>query len=61
MAPSTKMPMEVAIPASDIRLALSPIKYMGMKVSTTLIGMVRMGTMAEPFILIEQASAQLSQ
>jgi hypothetical protein len=57
MAPSTKMPMEVAIPASDIRLALSPIKYMGMKASTTLIGMVRMGPMAEPFILIEQASA----
>ena len=54
---ATKMPMEVAIPASDIRLALSPIKYMGMKASTTLIGMVRMGTMAEPFILIEHVSA----
>jgi hypothetical protein len=46
MAPSTSTPMEMAIPASDIRFAFSPIAYMGMKASATLMGMVRMGTMA---------------
>ena len=47
MAPSTSTPIEIAIPDSDIRFAFSPIRYMGMKASITLIGMVRMGTMAE--------------
>ena len=37
--------MEIAIPASDIRFAFSPMRYMGMKASTTLIGIVRIGTM----------------
>jgi len=43
MAPSTKIPIEIAIPDSDIRLAFSPIRYIGMKASITLIGWFRMG------------------
>ena len=47
MAPSTSTPMEMAIPASDIRFAPIPIAYMGMKASATDTGMVTMGTIAE--------------
>ena len=47
MAPSTSTPMEMAMPASDIRLAFMPMAYMGMKASATETGMVTMGTMAE--------------
>ena len=47
MAPSTSTPMEIAMPARDMRLALRPMRYMGMKAKATLMGMVRMGTIAE--------------
>ena len=47
MAPSTSTPMEMAMPASDMRLAFSPMAYMGMKASATETGMVTMGMMAE--------------
>ncbi len=47
MAPSTSTPMEMAMPASDMRFAPIPIAYMGMKASATDTGMVTMGTMAE--------------
>ena len=47
MAPSTSTPMEMAMPASDIRLAPMPMAYMGMKASATETGMVTMGTMAD--------------
>ncbi|MBS1111680.1 MAG: hypothetical protein H6Q88_3672 [Anaeromyxobacteraceae bacterium] len=47
MAPSTSTPMEMAMPASDIRFAPIPMAYMGMKASATDTGMVTMGTMAE--------------
>ena len=47
MAPSTSTPMEMAMPASDMRLALRPISFMGMKASATDTGMVTMGTMDE--------------
>jgi hypothetical protein len=36
----------MAMPASDMRLAFSPMKCMGMKASATLTGMVTMGMMA---------------
>ena len=35
------------MPASDMRLAFSPIRYMGMKASATLAGMVTMGIVAD--------------
>ena len=47
MAPSTSTPIEMAIPASDMMLALRPMRYMGMKASATDTGMVTMGTIAE--------------
>ena len=47
MAPSTSTPMEMAIPASDIRFAPRPRACRGMKASATDTGMVTMGTMAE--------------
>ena len=47
MAPSTSTPMEMAIPASDIRLAFSPRSFIGMNASATETGMVTIGTMAE--------------
>src|SRR3990172_3512269 len=47
MAPSTSTPIEIAMPASDMRFALSPMKYMGMKASATDTGMVTIGMMAE--------------
>src|SRR5262252_4181232 len=47
MAPSTRTPMEIAIPARDMMLELMPIQYMGMKASNTETGMVTIGMMAE--------------
>ena len=43
IAPSTSTPTEIAMPASDIRLALSPISFIGMNASATDTGMVMMG------------------
>ena len=47
MAPSTSTPMEMAMPARDMRLAFWPSPSMGMKARATEMGIVTMGTMAE--------------
>ena len=47
MAPSTSTPMEMAMPASDMRFAFRPMRYMGMKAMATETGMVTMGTIAD--------------
>src|ERR1043166_3531270 len=39
--------MEIAMPASDMMFEVTPMKYMGMKHSTTEIGIVMIGTMAD--------------
>ncbi len=47
MAPSTSTPMLMAIPASDMMLEVTPMKYMGMKARTTETGIVMMGTIED--------------
>src|SRR5436190_6329436 len=47
MAPSTNTPIEMATPASDVRLEVMPRWYMGMNDSATVMGMVMMGTNAD--------------
>src|SRR5215831_1648128 len=47
MAPSTRTPMEIAIPARDMMLELMPIQYIGMKARSTETGIVTIGMMAE--------------
>jgi hypothetical protein len=47
MAPSTSTPMEIAMPAIDMMLTVTPMKYKGMNANSTEIGMVRMGTIAD--------------
>jgi len=37
----------MAIPASDMRFAFSPMRYMGMNASATLTGIVTMGMIAD--------------
>ena len=47
MAPSTSTPIEMAIPASDMMLTVTPRKYIGMKASSTDTGIVTIGTTAD--------------
>ncbi len=47
-ASSQSTPMEMAMPASDMMLAVSPMKYIGMKASATAMGSVTMARAAPP-------------
>ncbi len=44
IAPSTSTPIEIAMPASDIRFASTPMSLSGMNESATDAGIVRIGT-----------------
>ncbi len=46
IAPSTRMPMEIAMPPSDMMLMSRPIALNGMNARITEIGIVTMGTIA---------------
>ncbi len=47
IAPSTSTPTEMAIPASDMMLTVTPRKYIGMNARSTETGIVTIGTMAD--------------
>ncbi len=47
MAPSTRTPIEMAMPAIDMMLTVTPRKYIGMNASSTETGIVTIGTTAD--------------